>query len=82
MEMDNQAAIAICYNPEHHSRMKHVDRRHFFVRECVEGHQLRVPFVKTVDNHADFFTKPLESKQFFRMRDTLMNVPTPQASQA
>ena len=75
MGMDNQAAIAIEYNPEHHSRMKHVDRRHFFMRECVENLQLRVPFVKTVDNMADFFTKPLPSKQFFRMRDTLMNVP-------
>ena len=37
--------------------------------------QLQVPFVKTVDNLADFFTKPLTSKNFYRMRDILMNVP-------
>ena len=55
---------------------KHIDRRHFYVRECVENMQLWVPFVKTVDNLADFFTKPLTSKNFYRMRDILMNVPS------
>ena len=74
--MDNQSAIAISYNPELHSRTKHVDRRHFFIRECVENHLIRVPFVKTVDNLADFFTKPLPSKVFFAMRDQIMNVPS------
>ena len=73
--LDNQAAIAISYNPEHHTRCKHVDRRHFFVRECVENKQLRVPYVNTLDNLADFFTKPLPAKQFFAMRDKIMNVP-------
>jgi hypothetical protein len=73
--MDNQAAIAISYNPEHHTRAKHIARRHFFIRECVENHQIRVPFVSTVDNLADFFTKPLAAKTFFRLRDALMNVP-------
>ena len=65
MGMDNQAAIAISYNPELHARTKHIvsiDRRHFFVRECVENMQLRVPYVNTVDNLADFFTKPLAKK--------------------
>jgi hypothetical protein len=31
MGMDNQAAIAISYNPELHARTKHIDRRHFFI---------------------------------------------------
>eukprot|EP00966_Prymnesium_polylepis_P189208 4383507-Prymnesium_polylepis.1 len=30
LHVDNQSAIAVAYNPEHHSRMKHVDRRHYF----------------------------------------------------
>ena len=38
--------------------MKHVERRHFFVRDMVEKFEIEVPFVRTDDNLADFFTKP------------------------
>ena len=47
LHVDNQSAIAVAYNPEHHFRMKHVQRRHFFVRECVENLQIVVPFIAT-----------------------------------
>ena len=33
--------------PEHHDRMKHVQRRHFFIRDMVESHEIEVPFVRT-----------------------------------
>ena len=75
LSCDNKSAIAVAYNPEHHNRMKHVERRHLFVRECVENMQIVVPFVGTADNLADFFTKPLPHKQFFDLRDRIMNVP-------
>jgi len=73
--VDNQSAIACAYNPEHHARVKHIERRHFFVREAVENMQITVPFVSTVDNLADFFTKPQPARVFFAMRDIIMNVP-------
>ena len=53
--------------------MKHVDRRHFYIRECVENHQICVPFVRSADNLADFFTKPLSANVFFPLRDAIMN---------
>ena len=34
-----------------------IERRHYFIRECVENGKLRVAFVPTKDNVADFFTK-------------------------
>ena len=74
MFIDNKSAIDVAYNPQHHGRMKHVERRHFFVRELVEEHKIRCPFVSTVDNLADFFTKPLRASVFFPMRDRIMNV--------
>ena len=32
---DNTGAKSLAYSPEHHERVKHVERRHFYVRELV-----------------------------------------------
>ena len=45
------------------------------MRELVEQHRIRVPFVSTVNNMADFFTKPLPPKSFVAFRDLIMNAP-------
>ena len=63
----------ISYNPEHHDRMKHVERRHFFVRDMVESLKLEVPFVRTTENWSDFFTKAFDGKKFHAMRRIIMN---------
>ena len=73
---DSQSARDVSYNPEHHDRMKHVQRRHFFVRDMVESFELEVPFVRTDDNIGDFFTKPFKSEtKFYAMRKIIMNEP-------
>ena len=33
MGMDNQTGHELAYNPENHAKTKHIQRRHFFVRE-------------------------------------------------
>ena len=71
---DSQSARDVSYNPQHHDRMKHVQRRHFFIRDMVEKFELRVPLVSMVNNYADFFTKPLKSKVFFGLRNKIMNI--------
>ena len=50
---DSQSARDVSYNPEHHDKMKHVERRHFYVRDMVESFELEVPYVSTDDNPAD-----------------------------
>jgi len=40
----------------------------------VEDLTIRVPFVESARNLADFFTKPLPARSFFPMRDRIMNV--------
>ena len=53
---------------------QHVARRHFFVRDQVEGGEISVRLVKTDDNAADFFSKPLKPSSFFSLRDSIMNI--------
>ena len=74
LRIDNKSAIDVAYNPQHHGKMKHVDRRHFYVRELVENKVLRASFVNTHDNLADFFTKALAPRRFFELRNIIMNV--------
>jgi hypothetical protein len=74
LAMDNTGARDLAYNPEHHQRTKHIERRHYFLREMVENMRITVPFVPTDRNVADFFTKPLKSSRFFELRDVIMNV--------
>lgn len=62
---DNSAARDLAYHPKHHERTKHIERRHFFVRDMVENHMLVVPYVASSDNMADFFTKPLSATDFY-----------------
>jgi hypothetical protein len=75
LHLDCKAAIDTAYNPEHHSKLKHVQRRHFFIRQVVEDHQIIVPYVETDKNLADFFTKPLPARKFFPLRKAIMNEP-------
>ena len=75
LSTDSKSARDVSYNPEHHDCMKHVQRRHFFVRDMVESFELEVPFVPTKDNAADIFTKPMKSAtQFRELRRLVMNI--------
>ena len=37
---DDMSAHDPSYNPEHHARTKHVERRHFYMRDMVEKFEL------------------------------------------
>ena len=76
LRTDSKSARDVSYNPEQHHRMKHVLRRHFYVRDMVEAFELTVPYVPTDENVADFLTKPYKSApKFFEMRSKIMNEP-------
>ncbi|GKE41161.1 hypothetical protein Tco_1464566 [Tanacetum coccineum] len=56
---DNRSAIALCCNNVQHSRSKHIDIRHHFIREQVEKGMVELYFVTTDYQLADIFTKAL-----------------------
>ena len=74
LSLDNKAAIDSAYNPENHAKTKHIERRHYFIRELVENNRIVVPFVPSEANLADFFTKPLRPAKFYPMRNKIMNI--------
>ncbi|CAL9021468.1 unnamed protein product [Prunus brigantina] len=68
---DNMSAINISKNPIQHSRTKHIDIRHHFIRELVEENVLSLEFVSTEKQLADIFTKPLDNLRFETLRQSL-----------
>jgi hypothetical protein len=68
MKMDNQSAIALCKNPVHHDRSKHIDTRYHFIRQCVTEGRIDVAFVGTESQLADILTKPLGRTRFRELR--------------
>ncbi|CAL1389348.1 unnamed protein product [Linum trigynum] len=73
--VDNKSALALARNPVFHDRSKHIDTRYHFLRECVEQKEVMLKYVKTEDQIADIFTKPLKQDVFVKMR-TLLGVTT------
>ncbi|GJT86369.1 hypothetical protein Tco_1068086, partial [Tanacetum coccineum] len=61
---DNRSAIALCCNNVQHSRSKHIDIRHHFIREKVENDVVELYFVKTEYQLADIFIKALPRERF------------------
>ncbi|GJV23254.1 retrovirus-related pol polyprotein from transposon TNT 1-94 [Tanacetum coccineum] len=56
---DNTSVIALCCNNVQHSRSKHIDIKHHFIKEQVENRVVDLYFVRTEYQLADIFTKPL-----------------------
>ncbi|GJX30806.1 retrovirus-related pol polyprotein from transposon TNT 1-94 [Tanacetum coccineum] len=62
--VNNKSAIALCCNNVQHSRSKHIDIRHHFIREQVEKGVVELYFVRTEYQLADIFTKALPRERF------------------
>nr|GEU93771.1 hypothetical protein [Tanacetum cinerariifolium] len=61
---DNKSAIALCCNNVQHSRSKHIDIRHRFIREQVQNGVVELYFIRTEYQLADIFTKALPRERF------------------
>ena len=57
---DNDSAIKIANNPVQHSRTKHIDIRHHFLRDHVAKCDIVISHIRIEDQLADIFTKALD----------------------
>ena len=53
-------------------RAKHIDLRQHFVHDAVQAKILKLEVVRSADNVADIFTKPLPKTPFLVLRKRLM----------
>ena len=68
---DNESAIKIAHNLVQHSRTKHIDVCHHFLRDHVTKGDIVMSHVGTEQQLADIFTKPLGDARFIELRNEL-----------
>jgi hypothetical protein len=68
---DNESVMKLTNNLVQHQRTKHIDIRHHFIRDHQQKGDICIENVDTEDQLADIFTKPLDEKKFYKLRNEL-----------
>lgn len=74
---DNTSSLKMIKNDEFHSRTKHIDVQHHFIRELTERKEISIEYTPTKDMLADDFTKSLPAPVFEEHR-MLMGMADPE----
>ena len=61
---DNESAVKLPNNLVQHSRTKHIDIHHHFLRDHVTKNDISLEGVRTEDQLVDIFIKPLDEATF------------------
>jgi hypothetical protein len=61
---DNTSAISVAKNPVLRKKIRHVERRHHFLRGHVEKGDIEMRYIDTESQLVDIFTKSLNSSRF------------------
>jgi hypothetical protein len=58
---DNISDISVAKNLVFYKKMRHIERRHYFLRDHVEKGDIEMRYINTERRLIDIFTKPLNS---------------------
>ncbi|GJW22508.1 putative ribonuclease H-like domain-containing protein [Tanacetum coccineum] len=72
IHIDNESTICIVKNPVYHSKTKHIEIRHHFIRDSYEKKLIRVEKIHTDFNVADLLTKAFDGPRFKSGRPMLI----------
>ncbi|GJS02904.1 putative ribonuclease H-like domain-containing protein [Tanacetum coccineum] len=64
IHVDNESAICVIKNPDYHSKTKHIDIRHHFIRDSYEKKLIEMVKIHTDYNVADLLTKAFDVTRF------------------
>jgi len=65
---DNTSAINLTKNPIQHAKTKNIEIKHHYIRYHVQKGDCEIKFVKTKNQLAGLFTKPLARDRFNNLR--------------
>jgi hypothetical protein len=68
---DNESAICMADNPVEHIHTKHIVIRYHFLRDRQQRGDIEIAYVSTKEQLDDLFTKPLDEKTFYKLRNEL-----------
>ena len=76
VNQDNTSTMLLAKNGRSSStkRTKHIELRYFFIHEKVKNGEIEIEHCPTTEMRADFFSKPLQGKLFYKQRDHIMNI--------
>ena len=69
--MTNESAINLANNLVSHTRTKHIDIQHLFLRNLETKGDIEIHHVSTEKQLADIFTKPLDESRFCALHSEL-----------
>ena len=55
-------------------RTRHLNIRYYYLHDCVKRGELDIKHCSTEDMIADYLSKPVQGKQFFKLHSLLMNL--------
>jgi hypothetical protein len=61
---DNQSCLNLTENPVFHDRSKHIEMKYHFIRDMVQKRTIKLQHIRTDEQIADIFTKPLSFGKF------------------
>ena len=71
---DNESAMRLERNGRAScsNKTRHIHIRYFFVHDVLDQEKIELEHCRTDSMVADFYTKPLQGKQFLKFRDIIM----------
>ncbi|GJZ67228.1 putative ribonuclease H-like domain-containing protein [Tanacetum coccineum] len=68
IHVDNESAICVVKNPVYHSKTKHIEIRHHFIRDSYEKRLIEMVKIHTDNNVADLLTKAFDTQNHRRTK--------------
>ena len=60
INIDNKGAIDYAKNAQFSQRTKHIDIKHYFIRDHLNKEEIKLAYIRSKENIADILTKSLD----------------------